>query len=108
MTEILDPSYYKGNGDSECQDVIEDFNLNHARGNIVAYVLRAGKKSPGTEISDLCKARNFLNREINRLRGIRSFAFIADEAPPSPDDKPRARIAARCSRSCDQPGGFAA
>ena len=108
MTETLDPSYYKGNGDSECQDVIEDFNLNHARGNIVAYVLRAGKKSPETEISDLCKARTFLNREINRLRGIRSFAFIADDQSPSPDDKPRARIVARCCGSSDQPDGFAA
>ena len=108
MTETLDPSYYKGNGDSECQDVIEDFNLNHARGNIVAYVLRAGKKSPGTEISDLCKARTFLNREINRLRGIRSFAFIADDQPRSPDERVGARIAARCSRSSDQPDGFAA
>jgi len=108
VTEILDPHYYRGNGDTECQDFIEDCNLNPARANVVKYTVRAGKKSPDTEIQDLCKARRYLNREINRLRGIRSFAFIADDQSPSPDDKPRARIVARCCGSSDQPDGFAA
>lgn len=62
------PPHYQSNG-MEVIDVIEAFGLdrNLYRGNVVKYVLRAGKK--GSEIQDLEKARWYLDREIARLKG---------------------------------------
>ena len=46
---------------------IEDKKLNFARGNVIKYVSRAGKKDRNKEIEDLKKASWYLNREIERL-----------------------------------------
>jgi hypothetical protein len=48
-------------------DIIEALNLNFNRGCVLKYVMRAGKKE--SEIADLKKARNCLDREIARLEG---------------------------------------
>ena len=109
MTEILDPKHYRSNNGIQCIDVIEAWELNYHRGNIIKYLLRAGKKHLETEIEDLCKARWYLDREIARLQDPRSSATVADAPPPSPDEKRTARIVAQSSRSSDdQPDGFAA
>ena len=47
-------------------DVINDYNINFCRGNIIKYVIRAGKKKD--ELQDLLKAQDYLNREIELLR----------------------------------------
>ena len=60
------PSHYT-DGKIEVIDFIEDKKLNYHRGNVVKYVLRAGKKDPSKEIEDLKKAQWYLNREIQRL-----------------------------------------
>jgi len=108
MTEILDPKHYRSNNGIQCIDVIEAWELNYHRGNIIKYLLRAGKKHLETEIEDLCKARWYLDREIARLQDIKSSATPAAAQPLSPAEKPRARIVAQCSKCCDQPDGFAA
>lgn len=51
----------------DCLDVIEGLGLNFHLGNVLKYVWRAGRKSPD-RLKDLLKAREYLDREITRLR----------------------------------------
>lgn len=57
------PSHYDGDG-MQAIDVIDAFNLDFTLGNVVKYVLRAGRK--GDRIEDLEKARWYLNHAINQ------------------------------------------
>ena len=63
---INHPSHYV-DGNIEVMDFIEDKQLNFARGNVIKYVSRAGKKDPNKELEDLRKGFWYLNREIERL-----------------------------------------
>lgn len=59
------PDHYKGVGNLEAIDVIEQFNLNFNLGNAVKYILRCGKKDlPKQELE---KAKWYLDREIKNL-----------------------------------------
>jgi len=66
---VNSPSYYKGKSGLEAIDVIEAFGLDQSfcLGNVVKYILRAGKKNAA--IQDLKKARWYLSREIERMEG---------------------------------------
>lgn len=57
--------YYKSNG-VETIDVIEAFDLNFNLGNVIKYVLRAGKKEGEEKEKDLNKALFYIGREIKR------------------------------------------
>ena len=59
-------THYDNGKDYDVIDVINDFNLNFSRGNILKYICRAGKKND--ELQDLLKAKDYLEREIERLR----------------------------------------
>ena len=59
------PHYDNGNS-YDLIDVINDYNVNFCRGNIIKYVARAGKKQD--ELLDLIKAKDYLEREIELLR----------------------------------------
>ena len=48
-------------------DLIDAFDLNFNKGNVVKYVCRAGRKDPTTTVEDLKKAREYLDREIHRI-----------------------------------------
>tara|TARA_R110000744_G_C19362488_1_gene561552 strand:+ start:359 stop:514 length:156 start_codon:yes stop_codon:yes gene_type:complete len=48
----------------ESIEIIEAFELGFCLGNVIKYVLRAGKKDDALE--DLKKARWYLDREIGR------------------------------------------
>ena len=63
------PSHYT-DGNIEVMDFIEDKQLNFAKGNVIKYVSRAGKKDPNKELEDLKKAMWYLNREIERLKEL--------------------------------------
>ena len=63
------PSHYT-DGNIEVMDFIEDKQLNFARGNVIKYVSRAGKKDPNKELEDLQKGFWYLNREIERLKKL--------------------------------------
>jgi len=63
---INSPPHYTGENGMEAIDVIEAFDLGFNLGNVVKYVLRAGKKGDRTE--DLKKAAWYLNREITKKR----------------------------------------
>jgi len=58
--------HYDNGKDYDVIDVINDFNLNFSRGNILKYIFRAGKKKD--ELQDLLKAKDYLEREIERIR----------------------------------------
>ena len=56
--------YYQGD---YVMEVIEKFSLGFRLGNVVKYVLRAGKKKGNTTLKDLKKAKWYLDREIEKL-----------------------------------------
>ncbi len=66
MDNINHPSHYN-EGKIEVIDFIEDQKLGFCLGNTVKYIARAGKKDKKKEVEDLCKARWYLAREIQRL-----------------------------------------
>jgi len=59
------PKHYDNGLNYDLIDVISDYKLNFNRGNIVKYVIRAGKKD--NEIKDLEKALDYLERELYYL-----------------------------------------
>lgn len=59
-------THYDNGKDYDVIDIIRDYNVNFCRGNILKYVLRAGKKQ--NELLDLLKAKDYLEREIELLR----------------------------------------
>lgn len=61
---FFSPEYYQSDDGFDAIDVIEAFDLNFNLGNVIKYVLRAGKKNESVE-SDLKKAIWYLKREIN-------------------------------------------
>lgn len=61
---VHNPSHYQSGG-IEVIDVIEAFGLGFHLGNVVKYVLRAGRK--GDALEDLEKAAWYLDREIDKL-----------------------------------------
>lgn len=65
--EIIEPSYYNKSSMSVC-NIIDEYDLDFYKGNIIKYVLRSGKKSADTEIQDLEKAIKYCILEIERLK----------------------------------------
>jgi hypothetical protein len=63
------PPHYTSGG-IETIDFIEAKQLGYHLGNVVKYVVRAGKK--GDALEDLNKARWYLDREIGRMEGKNS------------------------------------
>ena len=59
------PSHYQGT--TQPIDLINAQNLNFNLGNVVKYVCRAGKKKGENVLSDLEKAQNYINYEIERV-----------------------------------------
>ena len=70
MANKINPEHYQSDTNLEAIDVIEAFDLNFHRGNIVKYILRAGKKSEEgyenkqKQLEDLNKAKWYLSRLI--------------------------------------------
>lgn len=64
---INKPSHYQASNGIESWDVIDGFGLGYERGSAVAYLLRAGRKENTPPLSDLLKAKKFIERAIKRL-----------------------------------------
>lgn len=58
--------HYENGKGYDIIDVCKDYDLNFNRGNILKYVARAGKKQD--ELTDLKKALDYLEREIDYLQ----------------------------------------
>ena len=63
---VIIPSYYN-KANMSVIDIIDEYELNFNKGNIIKYILRSGKKSKDTEIQDIQKAMRYCQMEIERL-----------------------------------------
>jgi hypothetical protein len=57
--------HYENGKGYDVIDFITDYGLNFNRGNVIKYIARAGKKSD--DLSDLRKALDYINREIETI-----------------------------------------
>lgn len=62
------PTHYQL--DPEPVAVIEAWGLGFSLGNVLKYLARAGRKPGVPALDDLRKARDYLDREIARLRAL--------------------------------------
>jgi hypothetical protein len=62
-----DGDYYQGKGGTSAIDIIEEFELGFCVGNVIKYLIRAGRKKDNSELSDLKKALWYLERHIESL-----------------------------------------
>lgn len=60
------PKHYQGT--TQPIDLINAQNLNFNLGNVVKYVCRAGKKQGENILTDLEKAKNYINYETERVK----------------------------------------
>jgi hypothetical protein len=60
------PSHYQGRK-YEAIDVIQDYDLSFCLGNVLKYVLRAGRKDSSKHLEDLNKAKQYLEFEIAQV-----------------------------------------
>lgn len=72
MSTINHPPHYRKDSGFEAIDVIEVWGLGFSLGNVIKYISRAGKKSPELLIEDLEKSRWYLEREIAKLKKMKS------------------------------------
>ena len=63
--------HYQNKSNYDVIDFCKDYNLNFNKGNIIKYVARSGKKDD--ELLDLLKAKDYLEREINHIKEIRTL-----------------------------------
>ena len=63
---VKHPAHYTS-GRIEVLDAIEEWDLTYGIGNVVKYCARAGKKTTD-KLQDLCKAKFYLDREIEKLQ----------------------------------------
>lgn len=64
--EVNNPPHYTS-GNIEVIDFIEDQHLGYHLGNVVKYICRAGKKEGSDFLTDLKKARWYLDRRIAEI-----------------------------------------
>lgn len=64
---VNQPKHYQGQTLAVI-DVIREFKLNFALGNVVKYALRAGRKPDESAVQDLEKALWYLQDELNERR----------------------------------------
>jgi len=64
VSDPISPNHYIGKAGLEVRDVIAAFELGFNLGNVVKYVLRAGKKNPEKRREDLQKARKYIDFEL--------------------------------------------
>lgn len=69
------PSHYTAGG-IEVLDLIEAWGLGYHLGNVVKYVVRAGKKDPAKTLEDLKKAQFYLDRYIKTTGGSKDGMAI--------------------------------
>lgn len=68
MSNVNHPAHYN-QGKIEVIEFIEDKRLGFHLGNAVKYIARAGLKDSAKHIEDLEKARWYLDRELELVRG---------------------------------------
>lgn len=64
---VIKPDHYKA-GEQDVIAFCQHHGVNFSRGNVIKYVTRAGKKDPAKELEDLEKAKEYLEREIQKVK----------------------------------------
>lgn len=64
QTDPVNPSHYRGD---YVMRIIEDFKLDFLDGQVIKYILRAGKKDGDNTLEDHKKAAWYLNRKIENM-----------------------------------------
>lgn len=78
QTAFTGRGYYASHG-IEAMDIIENYALNFALGNVIKYVLRCGKKGTSSDaIADLRKAESYIEREIQRRETDKASSLNKD------------------------------
>jgi hypothetical protein len=60
--------HYESTGKYDVIDFIQDYKLGFNKGNVIKYITRATKK--GTELQDLYKAKDYIDREIQYVKEL--------------------------------------
>jgi len=66
LREITQPSHYNSLNTLDVIDFCHQYNISFSRGNVIKYLVRAGRK--GSELEDLNKALEYLTREITHVK----------------------------------------
>lgn len=61
--------YASVDGTMDAEVVINKFDLNFNLGNVLKYIIRAGKKDPSKHVEDLEKAKKYIEFEIAKIKG---------------------------------------
>lgn len=64
---VVHPAHYNS-GKIEVWDFIVDQGLTYCLGDAVKYITRCGKKDPEKSIQDLEKSKQYIDREIRRIK----------------------------------------
>ncbi len=78
MTDMINPTHYRGDRQYEPIAVIEDWGLNYRLGNAVKYISRNGRKPGEDPREGLRKAIWYIEREIAALDTPGPYAPPAD------------------------------
>jgi translation initiation factor 2B subunit (eIF-2B alpha/beta/delta family) len=60
--------YYGKDNPFEPIKIIDYYELNFSLGNVIKYVLRAGKKDGESKLKDLTKALDYIQHEIDKIK----------------------------------------
>ena len=78
MTDMINPTHYRGDRQYEPIAVIEDWGLNYRLGNAVKYISRNGRKPGEDPREGLRKAIWYIEREIAALDSPSQYTPPAD------------------------------
>ena len=79
MTDMINPSHYRGDRKFEPIAVIEDWGLNYRLGNALKYISRNGRKPGEDPREGLRKAIWYLERQIQALDKPSQYAHPHDQ-----------------------------
>jgi len=68
LRRLTNPDHYDSDTNLDVIDFCHMYNISFSRGNIIKYLVRAGKKE--NELKDLYKALDYLQREIEFIKQI--------------------------------------
>ena len=85
--KVNQPQHYQGKDGMTVMQIIRAYECNFAVGNVVKYMLRAGKKPDEDALDDLKKALWYLQEEIDRRTPIEKRVIGANLSASRPDIK---------------------
>lgn len=81
VDDPVNPAHYADLGEYSALHVTERWELGYHLGQTLKYVQRAGKRPDQSEITDLRKARWYLQRYLHKLAPMDEFDPAIDRSP---------------------------